>query len=197
MAPSSVRARLDAERERNQPEEIVRPVSVSSTTRQAGSGLSVRQRAERAQSLATPEKLTPLDKHRATGLTANMSHNESVRSRLDRERHAAEAQTTAPTISSATEFYYAEYKREQAEKEAREAREAREHQERIAREQREAANQRANALLQLSFDSAAGGAATPTERRRIIEAAKRKYPSQELPTPEQAMTILMVLRGGI
>lgn len=193
----SVRERL--ERQLEKPEEIVRPVNRSSTIYQSGSGQTVRQRAERRESLETPDQIVKLDPHRSTGLTANHSYNESVRSRLDRERYAAEVTAEQPTVSDATEHYYRIYKAEQAEKAEREARELREQQERQARaareEQERAEYNRKIVPINLVLGSAPGGPATPDERRRVLEAAQRRYSG--LPTPSQALTILLVLRAAI
>src|SRR5579872_6495444 len=105
---SSTRSRQEwaDEQRREQQRDFVPPVAVSSTTRQAGTGTTVRARTERGQALAEEDKPQPLDPHRAKGLTANMSFNKTVRSRLESQQAQAGVQT-GPT-SAATDYYLAE-----------------------------------------------------------------------------------------
>src|SRR4051812_13351103 len=114
----SVRDRIEREREQRsrQSPEPPAPMRRGSPLSVATHQPSTRERADAREFEVTPERLTPIDKHRAEQMTSVHSPTvTSVRSRLDQQRAAEEAKSEQPTRTAAAEFYLAEYDREQAE----------------------------------------------------------------------------------
>jgi len=113
---SGPRSRADAAARVNEVEPTPRPVK--SGVAYSSPSMSQREKADRQASMSKEEQPTLLDKGRSTGMSHAVTFNQSVRTRLAIDSAKAES---APTVSSAADFYLAEWKAKRAAEAAEEA----------------------------------------------------------------------------
>ncbi len=118
----SVRERLERQARagedlNDKPPVTNRPMTMNNHVAGNAPTRTVRARQIAEQEAKTEERLVPLPKATATGMTANVSFNQRVRDRqAAAEWNRSQVAPAAPTKSS----YQLEYEREQAEKKAQE-----------------------------------------------------------------------------
>jgi len=179
---SSVRERLDTAARTNEID-VVRP-SVSSTPRQAGSGESTREAANRRAYEVADDPIVKLDPRIHGGLTGAVQYPSSLRERLAKENYERQQVVAKPDWQTVIDYYYAENQKEQARKQAEAEAEAKRNQELIAKNKREALEQAERLaaqpkialqkrLLDIAYSDVG---ATPAERNRVEQIIRRDQP---------------------
>lgn len=169
-------------------DDFVRPIAQTARP-QAGAVTSVRARTERAQAQESEETLTPIDKHRATGMTSAHTGCTSVRGRIEAAQVQAEVQSGHP-VSAAAQMYLEAEERERKLRAEGEARRAVEQAELRARnEAREKENARIIAI-RLELD---GWRASEAERKKVWELFNRPGSI----TPEEVCSVIVELRDTL
>jgi len=195
----SVRDRIERA-ERQEIENRLDGIRVNTATQQGGTGMSLRERAERQRSLETVdnEKLVPLDKHRATGMAHQNTFNSRLRDRLAKLEHERQEQAVKPTQQDAISYFYNEHMKEEAAKKAAEA--AEEKQRQTLAEQRRCAaeveKQRQDEHRKMLAVDVALGSATADEVRRVKSIVASNFPSDRY-SPERNWLVLMQLREAV
>jgi hypothetical protein len=117
----------------------------------------------------------------------------SVRGRLDQQRAAEELKSEPQAQRSAlAEHYLAEYKKDESAKKQRELDEQRRNLDAIARQKELTAQNLRAFQINLMFNSAPGGPATPAERKRILS-----LPAAKDASPDTILSMLVVLRDTV
>ncbi len=193
---SSVRERLVAAARANEID-IVRP-TVFSGVLQAGTGMSTRERAERAASEAAEDKVVKLDPRQHSGLTTAISHPSSLRMRLAKEEFERSELKTKSGSVNAVEAEEERCRRAQVRNAALFAEGERKRQERLLVEQAEAQRrelERIEKQRMLAVDVALGSA-TPAEVRQVKDIIARNFPADRY-SPERHWMVLQNLRDAV
>jgi hypothetical protein len=197
----SVRDRLDAAQRAAEPPEPLKADPAKARSNLVSGNLPTASTRERAGINLAPEKLSPNKAAlRFAGLaTAVTEYPGSVRERLNRAADIERAKTVAPELQSASDYYFAIYKREEAQKKADQAEAERRNQEKIAKHQQQEAEERRLAspevktqqwLMSLMWGDIC---ATPAEIAEVTALVKKNKPSQ-IGNPEAYKWLLLELR---